>query len=1123
MLDVWRWLHDNGFERFADLFHENEIDGEALLYLDDSDLEKLGIAMGPRKKLLKAIASLRGRQADPPAELEARVAPASAELSTSAPDAERRNLTVMFFDLVGSTALSGKLDPEDMREVITSYQNAVAGVVTRFEGHVAKYMGDGVLCFFGWPRAHEDEAERAVRAGLAIMHAMAGMKAPDGETLLARAGIATGLVVVGDLVGEGAAQEEAVVGEAPNLAARLQALAEPGQIVLSGTTRHLLGNLFDLTDLGPQDLKGIAGPAEAFAVTGERALESRFEARRPTLLSPLVGRDQELALILERWRQAKAGEGQVVLLIGEAGIGKSRIAQGVIDTLGAEPHVRLSYQCSPYHGDSALYPAIQQLTLAAGIVRDDGPDARLDKLEILLSQGSEDARGVTPYIAALLGIEYEGRYGKLELGPQQQRTRTLQILVDQLVGLAGKKPVLFCIEDLHWVDPTTLELIELALDNMVEAPVLLLMTARPTFDHGVGGHPIVTRLALNRLGQSQVAAIAERITGGKALPKDLLEEIASKTDGVPLFVEELTKTVLESGQLRETETAFELDGPMERLAIPSTLHDSLMARLDRLQPMKEVAQFAACIGREFGHGLLETASPLSPEKLQEALERLITAELIFRRGHPPEAVYIFKHALVRDAAYESLLKSKRQTIHARLLKALEKSGETPAELLAHHAGEAGFTEMAVALWRQAGENALVRSANLEAVGHLQRSLEMLLTLPDSEARGRQELALQITLGPALMATRGYAAAEASAAYSRAHELSERLNDREQAFKALWGRFAMHTNTADHRAALGLAEQLHRLAQRSERMEHNVEANLALGIASMYRGQLQSARTFLEETRALYKPEQHAALSLGYGGFDSGVIGRTYLAWTCWLLGDVEQAVAYSGEARKLSGQLDNSYTMARFLYWDAILLRYLEDWRTMTARAEQAVAIAVENRFALVNSVGSIMLGWARLGLGEEAEGARQIRQAVDAYRANRAEKMQLPHFLLALAEAERARGRLQHGLDALSDAIAIVESTGERYLEAELHRHMGELLLDRAPDHHKPAEDEFQKAISVARSQCAKSLELRAAVSLARLWADQGERQKARDLLAPIYGWFTEGFDTPDLKSARTVLDELR
>jgi class 3 adenylate cyclase len=689
-VDISAWLTSLGLERYKQAFLANEIDVAVLPKLTADDLKDLGVVIvGHRRKLLEAIADLKSAPGS---------APVSPELAGPArhPDAERRQLTLMFIDLVGSTALSAQLDPEDMSKVIRAYQNAVAGEITRFEGHVAKFMGDGVLAYFGWPRAHEDEAERAVRAGLAVGAAVALLPTPAGEPLAARVGIATGLVVVGDLVGEGAAQEQAVVGDTPNLAARLQSAAEPGMVVIADATRRLLGDVFELRHLGALTLKGIQETTPAFAVLGERALESRFAVRQGGGVAPIVGRDQELALLLERWRQAQGGEGQVVLLTGEAGIGKSRLTEALVETIVAEPHFLLRYQCSPYYADSPLYPVIQHLGFAAGFAPDDSTELRLERLEALLARATDDIAEAAPLMSALLGINGEARYGVLALTPQQRRKRTLAVLIEQLAGLARSRPVLWVVEDAHWIDPTTLELIELALDRVQGASVMTLITARPTFVPAFASHPVVTRLALNRLARAATQAIVLRITRGKRLPDILLDEIAARTDGVPLFVEEMTKAVIESGALREGSDAYHRGGPLSTLAIPTTLHDTLMARLDRLQPVKEVAQTASVIGRSFDHGTIVALAGLLEPDIAEAMRKLVEAELVFRRGTPPDASYLFKHALVRDAAYESLLKAKRIALHARLLDVLEARGDAAPQVKAQHAEAAGLAERALA-------------------------------------------------------------------------------------------------------------------------------------------------------------------------------------------------------------------------------------------------------------------------------------------------------------------------------------------------------------------------------------------------------------------------------------------
>ncbi len=887
-MNVSDWLHANGFGRFADLFAENEIDGEVLLELTDADLDSLGLPLGPRKKLIKAIAALadggvEGAEAATPVRAAVQVAETS--------EAERRQLTVMFVDLVGSTQLSGQLDPEEMREVITGYQNAVAGVVTRYEGHVAKYMGDGVLAYFGWPRAHEDDAERAARTGLAIMQAMAEMTAPNGEALAARVGIATGLVVVGDLIGHGAAQEEAVVGETPNLAARLQGVANPGQVVVSESTRRLLGEVFELTDLGAQTLKGMTEETGAFAIAGERAVESRFEARASSRLASIVGRDHELALMLERWKQAKAGEGQLILLSGEAGIGKSRLARALVDAVARDSHYRISYQCSPYHRDSAFHPAIQQLNFAAGFRPGDSNEQKLDRLEAVLPAGGAEL------IAPLLGLDGANRYGPLGLSPQEQRARTLEALAAQPIALAKDKPVLFVVEDTHWIDATTLELIDLCLDPVAAARMLILVTARPNFEHGFGGHPIVTRLTLNRLGREQIGAIINRLTGGKALPPELVDEIVAKTDGVPLFVEELTKTVLESGELRESEDAFELDGPLSRLAIPATLHDSLMARLDRLQPVKEVAQTAACIGREFDYSLIKAIMPLDDGPLQDALDRLVAAELVFRRGVGIEARYTFKHALVRDAAYESLLKARRRAIHEKLVAALEAVSGTLPEVIAYHAGEASLTEKAIDYWQKAGQVALARPAYQEAIGHLSAAIGSIRTMPDDRDWWERELSLQIQLGQALIASAGYGAEPTAEAFARAKELVEKIGDTPNRFPVLYGAWAIHYIRAEIASAMTAAESFLEVAERQESDVGRLVANRICGTSLMMVGRLSEAEKHFDAALGYYRPNEHGPLA-GRFGQEPGVSVRVYQSLVLSVIGFADRAASVAMEAEQ---------------------------------------------------------------------------------------------------------------------------------------------------------------------------------------------------------------------------------
>ena len=1112
-MDIAAWLQDLGLERYAPAFRDNEINERVLPSLTAEDLKDLGVTLvGHRRLLLDAIAALgsAGTAAAASATAAPPDAPAPAE-------AERRQLTVMFCDLVGSTALSTRHDPEDLRELIGDYHRAVADTVGRLDGFVAKYMGDGVLIYFGYPQAHEDDAERAVRAGLAVIEAVG--KLPGREDLSVRLGIATGLAVVGDLIGEGAAQERGVVGETPNLAARLQALAAPNALVIGEATRRQIGGLFDLEDLGAQQLAGFTDPQRAWRVLGESGEVSRFEALRSGE-TPLVGRGEELDLLLRRWEHAKTGEGRVVLLSGEPGIGKSRLTAALSKHIGSEPHTRLRYFCSPHHQDSALYPVIVQLERAAGFARDDGPEAKLDKLETLLGPAAET--GDISLLVELLSLPGGDRFAPLELSPQRKKERTFAALLRQLEDLARTQSVLMIFEDLHWIDPTSREFLDLVLARIDQLPVLLAATFRPEFQPPWTGQPHVTVMSLNRLGRGEGAAMVECLAGNAALlPPDVIAEIVERTDGVPLFVEEMTKAVLEAGAERGREVAASV--PSTGLGVPATLQASLMARLDRLGPAaRGVAQIGAAIGREFSYELAASVGEFSEERLQEALSRLVDAGLVFQRGAPPMAEYLFKHALVQEAAYGTLLRRTRQQLHARIAEALEAQSpelmNTQPDLFAQHYAQAGLVEKSVTYWGKAGHRSAARSAMEEAAAQFQKGLDQLALLPDGPNRQRQELEFCAALGAALRFVKGQAAPETGQAYARARELWEELGYPAEYLHIPYGQSRYHVYRGEMDLALRLDEDLLGVSQQRNDFRGLILSHQSCGTGYMLRGRFALARTHLETVLSLYDPNSHHSLGHQTGSHPH-VVAQGYLGVVSLCLGFPDQALVRTNAAITEARRLAYSPTLATALMIGATLLSFIGDNGALDHRADELVAVATEQGVPWWRTVGTIYRGWVTAKNGDVVEGMSLLRSGRAAYRASGAELL-MPHHTALFARACDIAGQIEEAVTALDDALQIAGRTGECWLDAELNRHKGQLLLSQGNS--EAAETLYRKALSIAEEQGAKLWELRAAASLARLRRDQGRHAEARDLLAPVYGWFTEGFDTQDLKEAKALLYEL-
>jgi class 3 adenylate cyclase/predicted ATPase len=1114
-MDVGGWLRNLGLGKYESAFTENAIDTDVPPEPTEGDLEKLAIPPGDRKRLINATAG------GPPSAL------ITSEVGVKAPSdyaamagAERRHLTVMICDLVGSTALSTRLDPEDMGAVIDAFQATCTRITLAFDGSLTDFRGDGILAYFGYPRAHEDDAERTVRAGLDIVAAVARLKTCAEEPLSVRIGIATGLVVVGDRGGAGALREYTVVGDTPSRAARLQALAEPGTVVVAASTRQLLGDQFRLRELGLHKVKGIAEPIGAWAVDGMTASQTRFEAGHLGGLNDLIGREDELDFLLKRQRLAWKGEGQIVLISGEPGIGKSRLAAALEECIAGEPYTPLRYQCSPYHSNSALYSFIAQLERAAGFKADDTSEQRLGKLEALLAIASPRGRDMAPLFAALLSIPFGDQYPKLPPNPTQQRRRTFAALLDQFESLGRQKPILLLFEDAHWADAASLELLDLTVARVRQLPVLALFTFRPDFKPPWVDLPNVSALTLSRLDRSNVEIMVKQLTQGGVLPAEVTNQIVVKTDGNPLFVEELTKAVLEGDILVKDADGYRLNGPLPPLAIPATLQDSLMSRLDHLAPAKEIAQIGAAIGREFSYSLMRELVRRDETALKDALAKLEQAELLFRHGEPPEAVYRFKHALVRDVAYESLLKSRRAQLHAKIAHTLEETFPvivlSQPEIVAHHFTEAGLAESAINYWLKAGNFALGRSASA-AVGHLKQGLKHLSNIDDPVLRNKWELLLQTSLGKSLRAIEGWSTAGVKDAYTRALQLCKESGIDEHTFPAAFGLWTWNFLRSLLGEAQALAEQLLKTAENVDDSVYKVLAHEALGFTLFAQGKFVAAHAELERSISMCK-DSEAATYLDLSAQDPRVHVRVYDGMVLWLLGYPDQALRTCADACLYADASRHPFSEAIARTISLRVHQFRGEAAVVADQANAAIALCEKHEFVHYLAMALILRGWAIAQQGEFEKGIAEMQEGLEKERATGA-LLYESYALALLADACIKNERYEQAMDFLYQAkMRLDEEGSERFYAAEIYRLLGEAHLRFHQDLER-AEHFFCKGLDVAHEQKAKSLELKLCVSIYDLYEFKQNADNYRSKLGEIYGSFGEGFDTTDLVRAKARL----
>lgn len=1125
---VSSWLESLGLGVYRESFQQNAITWDILSELNDGDLASLGVLLGHRKKLLRSIAQLSRTDESEGTKPQLVGTRQGREPSPSDGErAERRQLTIMFCDLVGSTALASRLDPEDLQTAIRRFLETCSEAISRFNGYIAKYMGDGLLVYFGYPHAYEHDAERAVHAGLAVLNLVKALpreySLPQGFEIAARIGIATGHVIVGEILGQDTAKERSVFGETPNLAARLQALAEPNQLVVDSTTKRLVGSEFEFADRGVFSLKGFETSVHVWQVLSIKPSASRFESYRSDRLGNFIGREHETALLLGRWHEAACGEGQVVIICGEAGIGKSRMVRSLRDRLAEEDCRTIQFQCSPYHINTALYPAIAYLRQTAGLCGEDTPSMQRQKLDALAINSGLDDQATVSLLADLLSIPADDEHPPPNVSSEKRKEMTLEALVQQLQRLAGRCPTLIIVEDAHWLDPTTMDLLTRIIDRIQAMRVLLIITFRPDFKPVWVDYGHVTFLTLSRLPRRHSVELLASMTGGKTLPLEVERAILAKTDGIPLYIEELTNNLLESGLLTEEKNSFSLKAPLMDLSIPDSLQALLMERIDRLGPAKEIVQMGASIGREFSYELLRETVDITEGELKSALHLLTASGLIFQEGDIPAAKYFFKHGLIQDAAYSSLPKKLRRSLHARITRALESRFaeriKTEPELLAHHYEQAGLVGPAVEYWRLAAQRDVARSANIEALSHFDRAIHVLKDLPQDSKRDHLELDLLIARGAPLLLVKGYASDDIERNYLRARTLSQEYPGSEQYFLSMWGLWVFHLVRGPLSKACTLAESLLSWAAHQRDPDLLIRAHESAGSTYSFLGRFVEAKTHLYEAKSLYDPQRHRSQVVPYTQ-DPGITARMMLARTLWILGELDEVEMLLAEAIAMARELEHPFTMAFTFATASWVYSTLHDSPRTLSLTDEAIELSTKYSFEVPLAWAMSFQGWALAEQGKE-KGVERLVEGLSAAQKAKA-SLNNTYALAVLAETHLRNRHIAEGLVAIQQAQALAATQGELCWQAELLRLKGELLLAQSGDSMIAAEQCFSEALTTAQGQHAKMLELRAAMSMAKLLRKQGKPDIAKRILHAARSRFREQDVSPDLIEAQKLLAQL-